>query len=93
MSEEKKVLREAVALEYTINDTAPRVIATGKGAVAEAIVARAQEHDIPIHEDPELAHALNHLKLGSEIPPELYTVVAQVLLYVSDMDKKLNAAL
>ncbi len=86
--------REAVALQYDTNaDAAPRVVAAGRGEVAERIVAQAKEHNIPTHIDPELAHTLNLLTVGQEIPPELYTVVAQVLLFVTDIDKKCKQTL
>jgi flagellar biosynthesis protein len=79
--------REAVALEYTEGESAPVVVAAGKGAVAENIIRRAQELNVPLYEDPELAHTLNMLGIGEQIPPELYTVVAQVLIFVCDVDK------
>ncbi len=87
---EKKRIKEAVALEYSPESGAPRVVASGTGQIAENIISRAEENGIPIHEDPELAHTLNMLKIGDEIPPELYTVVAQVLLFVCDIDKKMG---
>ena len=79
-------VREAVALEY--DAAAPKVVAAGSGAVAERIIEKAAEHNVPIHADADLAHALNMLQVGQEIPQELYTVVAQVLLYVRDIDKR-----
>lgn len=85
--EKKKHVREAVALEYSEGSDAPVVVAVGKGAVAENIIAKAQEHDIPLYEDPDLAHTLNLLGIGEQIPPELYNVVAQVLIFVCDVDK------
>ncbi len=78
--------REAAALEYSPGQAAPKVVAVGKGYVAENIIARAEEHDIPLHEDPSLAHALNMLSIGDEIPSELYAVVAQILIYVREVD-------
>ena len=87
MIERKKKPREAAALSYDPErDSAPRVVAAGRGLVAEEIVERANEHSIPVHVDPELAHTLNLLGLGQEIPPELYAVAAQVLLFVADAD-------
>ena len=84
--EKKPPMREAVALEY--HESAPKVIAAGKGAVAENIIEKAISHNVPIHADADLAHTLNALQIGQEIPPELYTVVAQILLYVRDVDKR-----
>jgi flagellar biosynthesis protein len=88
MAEKKKIVREAVVLEYDAARGVPQVVAQGKGYVAERIIAIAEENLIPVHEDPELAHLLNMLHVGDEIPPELYSVVAQILIYVAHVDKK-----
>ncbi len=85
---EKKKTLEAVALEYDPGRGVPSVVAQGKGFVAEKIVEAAREHSVPVHEDPELASLLNMLHIGEEIPPELYQVVAQILIYVGEIDKK-----
>ncbi|MDR3207383.1 MAG: EscU/YscU/HrcU family type III secretion system export apparatus switch protein [Oscillospiraceae bacterium] len=83
--------REAVALQYDKDrDAAPRVVAAGRGATAERIVSKAEESGVPIHMDPELAHTLNLLSMGQEIPAELYLIVAQVLLFVTDIDAKIG---
>jgi len=80
---------EAAALQYDPDqDAAPRVVAAGRGPAAERIVARAEENKVPVQVDPELAHTLNQLGLGQEIPPELYAVAAQILLFVADIDKR-----
>ena len=86
--EKKKIVREAVVLEYDSSRGVPHVVAQGKGYVAERIIEIAEENQVPIHEDPELAHMLNMLQMGDEIPPELYHVVAQILIYVAEIDKK-----
>ena len=73
----------AAALQYNPEqDSAPRVIASGQGKMAEQILALAKEHGIPVYDDPVLASALAEVKLGEEIPPELYLVVAEVLAYL-----------
>jgi len=78
-----------VALGYDPeHDAAPRVLATGKGAIAEQIIALAQANGIPIREDPILAAALACLDLDEMIPPELYTLVAEVLVYVYRIREK-----
>lgn len=79
--------RQAIALEYDPEDEAPRVIASGKGALAERIIERAGEEGIPVHEDAQLADTLSKLDIGEMIPPELYEVVAEVLVFVDAMDK------
>jgi len=77
----------ASALAYEIEeDVAPRVVASGKGLIAEKILAIAREHDIPIREDRVLAEALSALALGDLIPPELYQAVAELLAFVYRLD-------
>ena len=87
MAEKKKKTREAAALKYSPEKGgAPEVVALGRGEVAEKIIEKAKETNIPVYQDAELAHALNFLKVGDEIPKELYEVVAQVLVFVSSLD-------
>ena len=82
-TEDGKKLPRAVALGYDAEkDEAPRVLASGEGHIAERIIAIAQEHGIPIREDPVLTAALATVDLDTTIPPELYAVVAEVLAYV-----------
>lgn len=85
--EEKKKIKQAIALEYNPDDEAPRVIASGKGAVAERIIEKAKEADVPLHRDDKLADTLARLEIGDMIPPELYEVVAEILVFVDSMDK------
>lgn len=85
--------KTAVALSYDPEEDAPKIIATGKGHIAERIIERAEGADIPIHKDEGLANTLSKLELGSYIPPELYEVVAEILVFVDKMDRikgKLN---
>ena len=82
--EEKKT---AVALSYEAGDEAPRILATGKGAVAERIIEEAKKSGVPFYKDSALADTLSKLKIGDAIPPELYEVVAQILVFVDKMDK------
>ncbi len=84
---EKKKLKTAVALEYDPADTAPKIVATGTGKLAEKIIEKAKESDVPIHEDSKLADTLSKLEIGEMIPPELYEVVAEILVFVDAMDK------
>lgn len=87
--EEKK----AVALQYSPGiDAAPKVIAKGKGYVAENILAAAQKNVIPVYQNKSLVNLLMALELDKEIPAELYTTVAEVLAYVYRMDKKAKKA-
>lgn len=80
---EEKPPRAAAALGYDPEtDGAPRLLAKGRGEIAERIVALAREHDIPIREDRDLVAVLAQLDLNREIPPELYRAVAELLAFV-----------
>ena len=79
--------KTAVALAYQPGDVAPKILATGKGAVAERIIETAKENDVPFYQDNKLADTLSKLKIGDTIPPELYEVVAEILVFVDDMDR------
>lgn len=84
---DNKKVKQAIALEYDPEDVAPRVIATGGGHLAEKIIEEARKENIPVHEDEKLARTLSKLEVGDAIPPELYEVVAEVLVFVDAMDK------
>lgn len=84
---EKNKPKQAIALEYNPQEDAPKVIASGRGKLAERIIERAQESDVPIHRDDKLADTLSRLEIGDMIPPELYEVVAEILVFVDDMEK------
>ncbi len=79
--------KTAIALEYEPEERAPKVIASGQGYLAEKIVDVARQEDIPVHQDERLAKNLQDIEIGEYIPPELYQVVADVLVYVDAMDK------
>ena len=87
MKEEKNKIKQAIALSYDPDDDAPKVIASGKGALAERIIEKAQEADVPVHRDDKLADTLSRLDIGDMITPELYEVVAEILVFVDAMDK------
>ncbi|MCL2708896.1 MAG: EscU/YscU/HrcU family type III secretion system export apparatus switch protein [Defluviitaleaceae bacterium] len=78
---------KAVAIKYDPTEIAPKVIAKGVGTIAERIVERGQDSDVPIYKDAKLTEDLTRLELGEFIPPELYDVIAQVLIFISDLDK------
>jgi flagellar biosynthesis protein len=86
---EKSRQKRAVALKYQQElETAPKVIAKGKGKVAEKIIEMAREHDIYIQNDPDLIEILSQLDLNEEIPPDLYVVVAELLAFVYSLNRK-----
>lgn len=81
--------KAAVALGYDASsDDAPRVLAAGRGEVAEAILRTAGEHKIPIHQDSPLAEALARLQVGGTIPPELFAAVAEVLAFLWSVEQE-----
>lgn len=81
--EKDKKKRLAVALGYDrVKDHAPKVLATGKGTVAEQIIAIAEAKGIPVHEDANLVELLTKLDLNSFIPIEAYVTVAEILSYI-----------
>lgn len=88
--EKKDKVKQAIALEYDPSDDAPKVIASGRGLLAERIIEKAKESDVPIHRDDKLADTLSRLEIGEMIPPELYEVVAEILIFVDSMDKLKN---
>lgn len=85
--EERQKPKQAIALEYDPKDDAPKVVASGTGHLAEKIIEKAKESSVPIHRDDKLADTLSRLEIGEMIPPELYEVVAEILLFVDSMDK------
>ena len=74
--------KQAVALSYDPDDDA-----TGKGALAEKIIEEAKQAKVPVHKDSKLADTLSRLEIGELIPPELYEVVAEILVFVDQMDR------
>lgn len=89
MAEDNKKQKQlqAVAIKYDPGDIAPKILATGKGKVAEKIIETAKEADVAVHEDSKLADTLSKLDIGEYIPPELYEVVAEILVFVDSMEK------
>lgn len=87
--EDKHADAKAVALKYNAGkDKAPRVVAKGRGHVAENILAAAQANTVPVYQNKSLVNMLMALELDREIPPELYKTIAQIMAYVYRVDKK-----
>ena len=73
----------AAALRYRAGeDAAPKVVAAGRGEMAERIIALAALNDVPVREDPGLMAMLEAIKVGAEIPPEAFAAVAEILVYL-----------
>ncbi len=77
----------AVALAYREDEGAPRVVAKGRGLLAEAILARAKEAGVYVHESPELVALLMQVDLDSRIPPQLYVAVAELLAWLYRLER------
>ena len=74
--------KSAVALAYGQADAAPRIVAKGRGIIAEKIISRAREHGVYVHESPELVSLLMQVDLDQRIPAQLYVVVAELLAWI-----------
>ncbi|MEX3621137.1 EscU/YscU/HrcU family type III secretion system export apparatus switch protein [Viridibacillus arvi] len=86
--EKQNERKEAIALSFNPGGSeAPKVVAKGKGKVAENILEQAKENDIPIQEDPTLVQLLGQLDLNESIPEELYQAVAEVFAFIYRLDK------
>jgi flagellar biosynthesis protein len=85
----KETVNLAVALKYEDNEAkAPVVIASGRDECAARILDIARKEQVPIYKDKSLAQVLVSLETGTEIPPELYQAVAQIIAFVWQIDKK-----
>ena len=78
--------QNAVALAYQTGDLAPKVVARGRGLIAEQIIERAREHGVFVHESKELVALLMQVDLDSHIPPALYRAVAELLAWLYHID-------
>ena len=85
-----KQIRKAAAIKYDqAQSMAARVVAKGKGHIADQILQVARENDVPLHEDRNLANILEAMELETEIPAELYRAVAEVLVFIYRLNGKL----
>lgn len=81
----------AVALAYRSGDVAPKVVAKGRGLIAEEIIARAKEHGVFVHESKELVALLMQVELDGNIPPALYRAVAELLAWLYHIENQNKA--
>jgi flagellar biosynthesis protein len=79
-------VREAVALAYSQADAAPRVVAKGRGLIAEQIIAKARENGVYVHESPEMVALLTQIDIDQHIPAELYMAVAELLAWLYSLE-------
>ena len=81
----------AVALRYEKGDnSAPQVVASGRGAVAKKILELAEDSGVPLHNDSDMAEILSDVEVGSDIPAEMYDAVAKVLAFLMETERKAN---
>jgi len=78
--------RSAIALAYQTGDAAPKVVAKGRGMVADEIISRAKEHGVFVHESRELVALLMQVELDDRIPPALYRAVAELLAWIHHIE-------
>jgi len=78
----------AIALRFDPEkDTAPRIVAAGKGEVAEEIINLAEEKDVPVYQDGNLARDLSHYEVGAVVPGSLYEVIAEMLIFLYQLNE------
>lgn len=87
INEEKK--QAAVALAYRDGMSAPKIVAKGRGLIAEEIIKRAKNSNIYVHESTELVSLLMQVNLDDRIPPELYVIVAELLAWLYRLERKI----
>ena len=78
----------AVALAYSAGDSAPRVVAKGRGLLAETIISLARENEVYVHESPEMVALLMQVDLDDHIPPQLYIAVAELLAWLYRIEEQ-----
>lgn len=89
IKQNENIIPKAVALKYDIQkDSAPSVIAKGKGETASNIIKLANEHDIPIKKDEDLVELLSQLDIEKEIPGSMYKAVAEIFSFIYDLSNK-----
>jgi flagellar biosynthesis protein len=82
--------RMAAAIEYNPDDHSPKVNAKGAGLVADKLLEKGKEESVPVISDPKLLSELMGIGVGDFIPPDLYAAVAQVLVFVGELDRREN---
>lgn len=83
--------KKATALRYDIEkDKAPKVVAKGRGIIAEKIIEKAKEYNVAIKEDPDLLEALYKLDISQEIPETLYKAVAEILTELYKINNRMK---
>ena len=76
----------AIALVYGQGDSAPKVVAKGRGLIAQAIIERAKQSGVYVHESADLVGLLMQVELDEQIPPQLYLAVAELLAWLYKLE-------
>jgi flagellar biosynthesis protein len=87
-SSNPQLKQQAIALAYGAGDYAPKVVAKGRGAIAEQIIALAKEHQVFVHQSKDLVNLLMQVDLDDHIPPELYLAIAEVLAWIYRLEQE-----
>ncbi|WP_017753739.1 FlhB-like flagellar biosynthesis protein [Calidifontibacillus oryziterrae] len=88
MNDLHKQRKQAVALSYNQSkDYAPKIVAKGRGEIADNILEKAKQFNIPIQEDPSLVQLLGQLEINETIPEELYQAVAEIFAFLYRLDQ------
>ncbi|MET3117829.1 flagellar biosynthesis protein [Undibacterium sp. GrIS 1.8] len=88
----KPTTQNAVAIAYETGSSAPKIVAKGKGLIAEQIIARAKEHGVYVHQSKELVSLLMKVELDQDIPPALYRAVAELLAWLYHIESEKSAS-
>ncbi len=87
----KDTSQKAAALQYNASqDAAPKLLAKGKGLLAQKIIQKAKEFDIPLFANEALVNSLLDMEIESEIPAELYQTVAELFAWLAKQEKELE---
>ncbi|HZV99068.1 MAG TPA: EscU/YscU/HrcU family type III secretion system export apparatus switch protein [Methylophilaceae bacterium] len=80
--------QQAIALAYESGDLAPRVVAKGRGIIAQHIIAKAREHNVFVHESKDLVALLMQVDLDGHIPPALYQAIAEIMAWLYRLEQQ-----
>jgi len=89
MNDKTTPLQQAIALTYEVGQSAPKVVAKGRGVIAQRIIEEAKAHKIFVHESKELVALLMRVNLDEQIPPALYTAIAEILAWLYRLENNI----
>lgn len=90
MQDKQTPLQQAIALTYEVGDAVPRVVAKGRGVIAQRIIEEAKAHNVFVHESKELVALLMRVNLDDQIPPALYAAIAEILAWLYQLENGLG---